>query len=250
MRYSSRLSITCSLLMLSSSGLAAQRVDTVVVGSASLRSARLDPGIDTVDSYVVAGSQRTPTSTTIRTITSRQESGEQRYIIRTLHWAPRGDTGVSVMTLRGDYSVVQHRVKGLRDSAAITASRSHLTGWVVLPDQPIMLIDRDIDHPVFPVEGQIPWLFPLLPLAPGYRAVVARFSQWDNKEVWSELAVIASENVELKGRTFDCWKVDTGALGPPGYRMFRWIDRRTRRVIQSVLRGADGQPEYWSYLRV
>jgi hypothetical protein len=124
-----------------------------------------------------------------------------------------------------------------------------LTGWVVLPNQPLILLDRSLDHPVFGVEGQVPWLLPLLPLAAGYRAQVPHFSQWNGGEEWDTVTVVGSERVMLGSQSFDCWKVDTGPLGPPGYRMYRWIEKTSRRVVQSVLRGGASEPQYWAYLR-
>ncbi len=227
-----------------------QTPEVVLVGSPALRGAGIRLGSDTVDNYVVNGGTRQSTGVTIRTITARQDSLDPVYEIRTLHWSVQGDTGISTMVVRAsDLSLVFHRVKGARDSAAVTASRIHLTAWVVLPNQPVRLYDRPLEQPVFGVEGQIPWLFPLLPLAPSYVAVVAHFSQWDGREVLDTVRVTGTERVSIGSRSFDCWRVDLGLLGPPGYRMTRWVDSRTRRVVQSVLRGTGPGPEYWSYLR-
>jgi hypothetical protein len=227
----------------------AQPLETVRVGSPVLRGATLRVGSDTVDDYIVNEQGRQLTATTVRTITIRPDSVEPSYEIKTLHWAAHGDTSVSVMMVRAqDLSLLFHRVKAARDSAAVNASRAHLTAWVVLPNQPIRLLDLPLSSPVFGVEGQIPWLFPLLPLGLNYRAAVPHFSQWDGRERWDTVTVLSAERVTIGPYAFDCWKVDVGALGPPGYRMTRWVDRRTRRVVQSVLRGSSG-PEYWSYLR-
>lgn len=76
------------------------------------------------------------------------------------------------------------------------------------------------------------------------------FSQWSGVENWGAVVVVASERVTVAAQSFDCWKVDVGPLGPPGYRMYRWVDKQSRRVIQSVLRGTGTGPEYWSYLRL
>jgi hypothetical protein len=148
-----------------------------------------------------------------------------------------------------DLALIFHRVKAHDDSAAVTVSHDHLTGWVALPNTAPVLLDRTLDHPVFGVEGQVPWLLPLLPLSAGFRGFVPHFSQWNSAEKMDTVVVVGSERVTLAGHSFDCWKVDVGPLGPPGYRMYRWIDKHSRRVIQSVLRGAGAGPEYWSYLR-
>ncbi len=225
-------------------------LDSVRVGSGVLRGARLAAGHDTVDAWRIADGVRTPTSTTIRSVTLRTDGPEPRFEIRTLHWAPQGDTSVTRVTLRArDLALVQHSVRAAHDSAAVTVADTHLSGWVVLPNRPVRLLDHTLAHPVFPVEGQIPWLMPLLPLAPGYRATVAHYSPWEGREVWSTIEVTGAERVEVHGRGFDCWRVDAGPLGPPGYRMTRWVDRGSRRVVLSVLRGAEGLPEFWGHRR-
>lgn len=247
-----RLGAAAALLGVAAAGgpLTAQRVDTVRVGSPSVRAASMPLTSDTVDSYALRAGVRTPVSTTVRTITHEREGPEPVYRIHTLHWAAQGDTSTSTITVRAsDLSLVYHRVKASHDSAAVSASRDHLTAWVVLPRQPVLLLDRTLERPVFPVEGQVPWLLPLLPLAPGYRAAIPHFSQWDGREAWMNLEVLADESVTIGARTYRCWKVDTGPLGPPGYRMIRWIDQGSRRVVQSVLRGGGDGPEYWSHLR-
>jgi len=228
----------------------AQAPQVIRVGDPILRGSSLPLGVDTVDEYIISNGERRATAISIRSIAFQADSIEPSYAIRTLLCDTQGDTTVTTMVVRAqDLSLVFHRVKASHDSAAVTATRTHLTAWVVLPNQPMLLFDQTIEHPVFGVEGQVPWLFPLLPLTGGYTAVIPHFSQWNGNERWDTVTVVGSERITVGARTYDCWKVDTGPLGPPTYRMIRWIDKRTRRVIQSVLRGARAGPEYWSYLR-
>jgi len=227
----------------------AQRLDEIRVGSPALQAVSLRLGMDSVENYAVNGAERRLTATTVRTVTRLGSPPDASYEIATRHWTVQGDTGWSTMVVRAsDLSLVFHRVKAARDSAVVTAAGGHLSGWVVLPNQPVRLWDLTPGGGVFGVEGQIPWLVPLLPLAPDYTASVIRFSQWEGREVRDTIRVIGSERVTLEAHSYDCWQVDMGALGPPGYRMIRWIDKETRRVVQSVLKGESG-PEYWSYLR-
>jgi hypothetical protein len=208
-------------------------------------------GTDTVDDYAVTDGVRQPTGTSIRSIVRRADGAEPAYEIGTVQWGTQADTTVTTMRIRAsDLSLIFHRVKATHDSAAVSASRDHLTGWVVLPDQPVMLLDQALEHPVFGVEGQVPWLLPLLPFAAGYVAAVPHYSEWSGREKWDTVTVVGSEQVQIGSRSYDCWRVDAGRLGPPGYRMTRWIDKRTHRVVQSALRGSTpGGSEYWSYLR-
>jgi hypothetical protein len=154
-------------------------------------------------------------------------------------------TRSSIVVRADDYALIHHRVKANRDSAAVSVSNTFLTGWVVLPDQPIALLDQNLSRPVFPVEGQIPWLFPLLPLEEGYAAALPYFSEWHGGEQWKTIRVTGSDSLRLGDVTFDCWVVDGGELFP-GYEVTYWIDRATRRILQGVARGGEGRPEYWS----
>ena len=229
---------------------AAQRVDTVRVGSASLRPGLLRPGTYAHESYRVDGGTRVLVSRTVQTVEARRET----FVIRTTHASP-SDTSHSVTVVRrADLALVHHQVRARRDSTDVTANGEQLTGWSVLPNTPTRLIGLRLAQPVFPIEGQIPWLMGLLPLEVGYRAAVPHFSEWAGREGWDELEVQATERISIEagagagGASFDCWRLDAGPMGPPGYRFTRWIDRATRRVVQSALRGPAGQTEYWSWV--
>ncbi|HEX9582209.1 MAG TPA: hypothetical protein VF970_13990 [Gemmatimonadales bacterium] len=221
----------------------AQQVDTVRVGSQLVQPSLLAPGTYVHESFRVDGPNRTSVSRTTQTV----EAGREAFVIRTMHAASSGTSQSVTVVRRSDLAMVHHAVRAPRDSTDVTMSGEYLTGWTVLPNTPTRLMGLRLDHPVFPIEGQIPWLMGLLPLKDGYRAAVPHFSEWDAREVWDLLEVQGSETIQVGDAAFDCWKVDAGGFGMPGYRMTRWIDRATRRVVQSALRGAAGQTEYWSW---
>jgi hypothetical protein len=229
---------------------AAQGIDTVRVGDPALRDARLVPGTYTIESMRRVDGRDTPGSVTTQTVTRERRDGVDVYVIHTTHASADGDTTIGVIVARAsDYALVHHRVKAVADSAAVTATDAYLTGWVVLPETPTSLIDERLDGPVFPIEGQIPWLFPLLPLTEGYGAAMPHYSEWRRGEQWKTIRVIGSERVTRNGHEWECWKIDGGELFR-GYGVTYWVDKRTRRVIQSVARGTGDGPEYWSWLRV
>ena len=229
----------------------AQRMDTIRVGSRALNATGFLLGTDTVDGFELSGGKRKATNTTIRSITLEQYANEHVYLMRAIDWTPAGDSTWSSTIMRvSDFSLVHHKVKGSHDSAAVTTTSSQLTAWVVLPPKPIVLLDLVLERPVFPLGGQVPWLLTMLPLAPGYQAVVPEFSEWDGREVWKHVDVLDVEKITVHNKTYECWKVDTGPIGPPGYHMYRWIDKASRRIIQSVLRGGMTGTEYWSVLRL
>ncbi|MDH3457599.1 MAG: hypothetical protein OER90_12245 [Gemmatimonadota bacterium] len=228
---------------------AAQQLDTVRVGSDALRGAKLQTGTYTIESVRRVDGRDTPISTTTQSITRERHAGVDVYVIHTTHAAAGEDTTVGVIVARAaDFALLHHRVKAHSDSAAITVTDGYLTGWVVLPGEPVRLIDQRLAGPVFPIEGQVPWLFPLLPLAEAYGAVVPHYSEWEGAEQWSTMRVLGIEEITLNGQALECWKVDGGELFP-GYRVTYWVDRQSRRIVQGVARGPQTGPEFWSRLQ-
>ncbi len=201
-----------------------------------------------MDGFERADGEDTRISTTSQRISEGRNGDLRVFIIETVHLSNTDTTRSTLVVDAADYSLVHHRVKAARDSAALTANRGHLTGWAALPGEPIRLVDRQLDHPVFPVEGQVLWLSPLLPLEAGYRAAIPHFSQWEGGEQWSVIHVLGSERVDVGGVSVDCWKVDGGEVFP-GYRITYWVAKRTRRVVRGVARGEGGGPEYWAEAR-
>ncbi len=232
--------------------LPAQRVDTVRVGSPSLAGATLVPGRRAIESVLrpTPGGADTRISATTLDISRTTMAGIDVYVLASVHAPVDGDTTTSITVVRAaDFALVHHKVKADHDSAAATATDGYLSAWVVLPGEPVRLMTLTLDHPVFPVEGQMPWLLPLLPFAEDYVAAVPRFSEWDGGETWQTITVVGSERITQGGRAYECWTIDAGPLGPPGYRAMHWIDKRTRRILQSALRGEGGGTEYWALAR-
>lgn len=236
------------LLLVITEVAAAQRPDTLRVGSSALRGAELLTGTYRMVSVRRANGHDAPNSTTVITIRRDGTGPGAVYVIASVHASAGGDTTIAAITARAsDFALVHHRVRGSADSTAVTAGDGFLTGWVVLPGQPVSLIDQPLVRPLFPMDGQVPWLFPLLPLADGYAAVIPHYSPWARGTKWTSVRVLGSERIELNGETVHCWKVDGGELFP-GYRVTYWVDKGRRRVVRGVARGDPDDPEFWSWL--
>ncbi|HEX9564162.1 MAG TPA: hypothetical protein VF981_09330 [Gemmatimonadaceae bacterium] len=247
MHYSRMIAVPAMLLAVTTATAPAQKVDTVRVGSTSLLPSLLKPGTYVHDNYRVTGGERTFVSRTTQSVAAVGSGELGTFLIRTVHEAAT-DTGHSAIVVRqSDLQLVHHQVRARRDSVDVTVNGDYLTGWSVLPQSPPLLIGARLAHRVFPIEGQIPWLMGLLDLKDGYVAAIPHYTEWAGTEAWSRIEVLGSERVPVGDYTFDCWKLDLGPFGPPGYRFTRWVDKRSRRVVQSVLKGADGEPEYWSW---
>lgn len=228
----------------------AQIVDSVVVGDPSVNVSLLTAGTDTVDSYKVVGSNRSWLNTNIQTVFEAHDGTRPVIQINSVHFSASGDTTIgSILVLQEDLSLIRHRVKGKNDSAAVAFTENRITGWVVLPGRPVSLIDRVVLHRVFPVDGAAPWFVRALPLSEGYRAVIRRYDPWQDCEVWKSISVVGTEIMKWNGAERNCWKIDGGPLGPPGYKAFYWVDKDSNRILQTALLGPEDNVQYWSVTR-
>lgn len=237
------------LLILFTLGLGtASSQDTVRVASRILDGAVLVLGTTSIESFRVQQGVRTPVSRSVQTIEQAVEDGLPVYRISIIHWAVgRGDSAITTIVARQkDFALLRHKVKATHDSAVVLYSQGFLSGWVVLPNKPILLIDTKTSRPVLPVDGPAPWLLSALPLKANFHAIIPRYSTWEMSELNEEVVVLGTETLERKGKSFECWKVDNGPFAIPGYRAYRWVDKQTKKILQSVLRGKADEPEYWS----
>ncbi len=241
-----QLTMIMMLMAIAGSGSEAQTADTLLAGNEALRADRLPFGLQVISSFKLENGKRQPTSSTEQTIFRTLVGSEQAIRIATTHVSSGGDTTRGEILIRArDFGLIHHRVEAKADSAAVSCSDGYLTGWVVLPEQPVKLLDQMLSRPVLPVDGPMSWLVCALPLREDYRVTIPRFNQWAGKEVWSEYHVLGSEGVEIAGQLLDCWKVDMGPIGPPGYRAMRWVAKDSGRVVQSVLRSDERELQYW-----
>jgi len=220
--------------------------DTVRAGSPALQGVAVREGTYVLANYRQVEGVDTRQSTTTQTLRWGRVGDVYAWFISTTHVSP--DTTQTEVAVRADdLSLLHQRVKGVLDSTAVSASRDYLTGWVHLHEQEPLLLDRTLDYPVFPVEGQIPWLFPLLPLAEGYTATIEYFSPWNAGTVTKTIRVLGTETIEVAGERFETWKVDGGRLFG-NYIVTYWIDQATRWVVRGIARGSGDGPVFWSEL--
>lgn len=222
--------------------------DTLRVGSEILDGAVPFLGSTSLESFKLLQGVRTPVNRSTQTIEQAVEDGLPVYRVTITHWAAgRGDSAMTTLVVRQkDFALLRHKVKATLDSAVVLYSQGFLSGWVVLPNKPILLIDMRTSQPVFPVDGPSPWLLSALPLKEDFSVVIPRYSMWDKSEHNEELNVVGTETLERNGKMVECWKVDNGPFAIPGYRAYRWVDKRTKKILQTVLRGKADEPEYMS----
>ena len=238
--------VTAGLVVTAAVLLNAQPVDTLYAGHAHLHGRELPLGTQVFHSFKIEDATKTPLNTTVQTISRADYDGIAVYKIESKHFSASDTTVGRIVIRQDDFSLVHHVVRARHDSTSVSYAAGFLTGWVVLPGKPTRLLQKELQRRVFPVDGPAPWFVSLLPLQESYKAVVPRFSQWEGKEKLSIIEVVGTEQLDWNGRKLECWLVDGGELGPPGYRAFLWIDKTTQRVLQTALRGRPGQVEYSS----
>jgi hypothetical protein len=72
-----------------------------------------------------------------------------------------------------------------------------------------------------------------LPLAEGYKALLAAFNPQTQQLVRTPLTVVATEKIKVAGGEFESWKVELAS--PLGPTTTLWIAKAERKLIRSVL---------------
>jgi predicted enzyme related to lactoylglutathione lyase len=244
--------LAAALMVLGAPGVSpfAGEIDTVRVGSPSLDLSKIPIGTEIMESWRLEDGERVAHTTTRQTIRRETRDGEEVFVVRTVHASGPEDTTIGTIVARArDLALLHHKVKGPEDSAAVSVTSGHLTGWVVLPGQPSRFLDQALERPVFPIEGQMPWILKLLPYEEGYAAVIPHFNEWRGGEVWRTIRVLGSETIEHEGRSVDCWRVDRGELWP-GHRAILWVEKPTHCVLRTEIHVEGEEPPYGSVIRV
>jgi len=235
-------------LLFSIQTVSAQTIDTIRVGDGTIPPGKLMAGTYIIDNYRVKDGVEELRSVTTQNITMDTLDNVPVYHISFEH-AATSDTTFSMITARqSDYSLMFHQVKGKHDSASVAIVGHHVSGWVALPDQPIRLINQMYEHRLFPIEGQVPWLFPLLPMKLNYSVAFPHYSPWDAQERWRYLTVIGEEDLDIGGTNFKCWVVDGGLLFSD-YRVTFWVDQHMMRIVQGIAKSDSSDTYYRSTLR-
>lgn len=244
-----RICLSFILCLISLSSTTAQTIDTIRVGDGTFGATKPMAGTYIIENYRIKGGVEELRSVTTQTIAMDTLDGVPVYHVSFEH-ASTSDTTYSMITARqSDLSLLFQQVKGKYDSASVAVVGHHISGWVALPDQPVRLINQMPDHRVFPIEGQVPWLFPLLPLKPGYSVAFPHYSVWEGAERWRYLTVVGEEELTINGESFQCWTVDGGILFQD-FRVKFWVDKHMMRIVQGIAMSESSDTVYKSLLRV
>jgi hypothetical protein len=204
----------------------AQTVDTISAGKRRFdRLPRI--GVDTLDGFAVVGDSSRLTYTMIRSVR-------------------RGDNGTLIVDTRigpvrysakyklAPFTPLEFKSTSPRDSAAATFQGEFVQGWVVEAGKTQDAVEHEFADDIVPfASGASEILAQIVPLADGYSAAFRVFDPYQNKGEWWSLRVLGSETLAHRGKSVDCWIVETtipGASPAPTHR--QWIAKTNRLVIQ------------------
>jgi hypothetical protein len=213
----------------------AQR-DTVRAGGAALRALALAPGVDSSDTYAVRNGERRLLVTYVEEV-SRTPDG---YLIVGRNVRPGGAV-VSLDTVAvaaGTLAPVWHAdsTRGGRPPGGFADRRRR--GPPVDSAGARSEIDSLVPAGVYDY-SMASRVVNLLPLRAGYAVVLPSYDIHRGPQ-FTRVSVVAEEELEVRGRRVPTWKVemDYGRL-----KALRWIDRRTRKDVRTVVETGGMQME-------
>lgn len=204
----------------------AQRVDTIVAGQRHFKMPPL--GVDTIDGFSVLGDSARPTFSYTRSVT-RQPDGTLLAVS-----AFKNVTYTTVLDA-GTLTPIRTRTQAATDSAVMEFSATGVRGWAdAAHSVPRKIIDAEFGQDPRPFESAgRELMIQLLPLAPGYTAVLPAIDAFQTRPVWWQLKVVGADTLTYHGARVPCWMVDVGVAGDSNAVVHRkWIAQTDRRMLQ------------------
>jgi len=163
--------------------------------------------------------------------------GKPAYLV-TMNYASKEKGTFQSDTLALDATTLAplwRRFHARTDSASVTFTGRHATGWSLQNDRRVTL---DFELPETSFAGpMLRWILPALPLAAGYQGNFSTFNMWRNAEDRGTIAVSSAETVDIGEKKYDAWLLQS----PTGGRT--WVEKSTGRILQIFT--PDARKGYW-----
>ena len=154
---------------------------------------------------------------------------------------PANITEVNALIDYDDLHIISMSLQAKTDSGRVEYRHHRFTGWSQLPQQERKLIDHAFQGSAVMTDAGTPWLPGLITMTGNKKFAIPSFALFSNTVKWRVYTLEGTENIILHNTSFDCWKVNAGPVGPPGYTSYHWYEKSTGRFIKSELvkEGAD-----------
>lgn len=116
-------------------------------------------------------------------------------------------------------------------SAGARRENGRASGWTHLPSGPRKPVDHQLSSSAIS-DGVTRWLWPLIELSPGRTVAFSTFDMWSNSETTTVFQVTGDTTITYRGGPVAAWIVRQLSGGPRFVRL-QWIDKGTRRVLQT-----------------
>lgn len=233
-----RLLITLLSVVLAISVSNAQTTDTDTIFTFQDVIGKIKTGTDTLVSFIESDGVKDKISENVRKI----DFANNQYKITTYNIPAGNDdfTKVEAILDAGDLHILSFYLKAKNDSALAKYNKGQIRGWLQIPRKEKMLINYTYDGNTFLSDGNTPWLIGLLDLKENSTIVIPVFHLFSNSLRWKSYTVLGEESITIKDITFNCWKVDAGPQGPPGFNAFHWYDKPSGQLLRVEL-SKDGE---------
>jgi len=135
-------------------------------------------------------------------------------------------------------------LKATCDSAAINWVNDRLVGWAHYPPKEPFLFNEVSNFKPFTQSGNVPWYLGVIRYENMETFILPIFNTFTGSYKWSQYMVLGKERITAMNKEFDCWKIDAGRVGPPGYNKTVWIDSKSGLIIKSELIKDSSSPKY------
>lgn len=228
--------LAIAILAAPATGQSAVELDTLRVGSSTLRSVR--PGVDTVDVFNVENGVRTLSRVAVVRRTTEQYQGRNVLHITVEDGRTRTDARLDPVTLQ----IVRFERVASMDSTMFSLANNCFTGWSDMANQPRKLIQCAPAANRFGSGALDATVVSALPLRSGWNVRVATFDAFGDITSYPVL-VVRMDTLRLATREYAAWRVDRvqggqatlgagGATSGVEVKTTWWVDVAAPRVLQ------------------
>ena len=192
-------------------------------------------GSDTLVTFKVKDGVRSKISDNIITIAASQDNKFYKITTQNIPTGNDNVTTVHALIDFDDLHLIQIKLEAKTDSGYAEFRDRHVTGWSRLPKENLKTIDFQSNDEPFLNDGNTPWFAGLFPMEKNKIVVVPEFVLFTNTIKYVEYTAIKQETIETEYGGFECWKLNAGHVGPPGYTSYHWYEKNTGRLIRYEL---------------
>ena len=188
-----------------------------------------------------------------RTIEKIKINNVKYYKVTTINRPVQSENITTVIALLdyGDLHIIQMQLNAKSDSGFVEFSNNQFIGWSQLPKEERKKIDMAyVGFPLVTSDAGINWIAGIIATKKDKKFALSHFALFANTVKWKIFHVLLKEKVRIESKLFNCWKVNAGPMGPPGFVSYLWFETKTGRLIKTELSKEGGETKFVSELKL